>query len=373
MKNKKYFPDVLTDLLEQTNMTQLELAHKIGVHRTTISSYCRGVSYPNPKICKLIAEIFHIGVNDLGEKKPKNASQLTHNLKRLLSIHGISQSMLAKYLNVSNITVSRYISGKSCPSDTVFRKLFIKFGFTKEELCEKDVNVLIDKHPDAIGLVEIEKAREQETDHESCDFNEDVVPSNPLCQPDQHPGVSITFVDPAGIEFEPVRDTEENLRQLQIFKNRVRGQRSQETCTKCMFENVVDIVVNGNYSYPADTIQKWARRSICQMTDPWSMNYNPERAAAISDMLFRFFINKRKPLKPDNRYFVREKNGEIFLKRDRGDIDTLHEYAFTHEDEDGNTHATRITMTEAEKEKMTNILRELNVQFVVRDLVDILR
>ena len=243
----------------------------------------------------------------------------------------------------------------------------------KEELCEKDVNVLIDKHPDAIGLVEIEKAREQETDHESCDFNEDVVPSNPLCQPDQHPGVSITFVDPAGIEFEPVRDTEENLRQLQIYKNRVRGQRSQETCTKCIFENVVDIVVNGNYSYPADTIQKWARRSICQMTDPWSMNYNPERAAAISDMLFRFFINKRKPLKPDNRYFVREKNGEIFLKRDRGDIDTLHEYAFTHEDEDGNTHATRITMTEAEKEKMTNILRELNVQFVVRDLVDILR
>lgn len=145
-----------------------------------------------------------------------------------------------------------------------------------------------------------------------------------------------------------------------------------QTCTKCMFENVVDVVINSDFSYPADTIQKWAKRSICKMTDRDSIDYDPLRANQISDMLFRFFVNRKKPLREDARYFVREKNGALHLKIDHEEMDSLHQYTMSRSDENG-THVTRITMTENEKFKVESIFRELNIDCTIRDIVDILK
>ena len=71
-------------------------------------------------------------------------------------------------------------------------------------------------------------------------------------------------------------------------------------------------------------------------------------------------------------YFVREKNGELFLKRDRGDMSTQHESVITHSDETGR-YVTRKIMTESERRKLEDILNDLNISYKLRDVADILK
>ena len=59
------FKDNLVELRKIHEMSQEELADKIGVSRQTLSKYETGESLPDIEKCKLIADVFSVSIDDL--------------------------------------------------------------------------------------------------------------------------------------------------------------------------------------------------------------------------------------------------------------------------------------------------------------------
>ena len=59
------FADNLTTLRKINNMSQEDLAEKIGVSRQTLSKYETGESLPDIEKCRMIADEFSVSVDDL--------------------------------------------------------------------------------------------------------------------------------------------------------------------------------------------------------------------------------------------------------------------------------------------------------------------
>ena len=59
------FKDNLLELRKLNNMSQEELADKIGVSRQTLSKYETGESVPDIEKCKVIADVFGRSIDDL--------------------------------------------------------------------------------------------------------------------------------------------------------------------------------------------------------------------------------------------------------------------------------------------------------------------
>lgn len=59
------FAENLTELRKLHNLSQEELAEKIGVSRQTLSKYETGESLPDIEKCMLLAEAFGVSVDDL--------------------------------------------------------------------------------------------------------------------------------------------------------------------------------------------------------------------------------------------------------------------------------------------------------------------
>ena len=65
------FKDNLVELRKIHEMSQEELADKIGVSRQTLSKYETGESLPDIEKCKLIANAFGVSIDDLLNYEPK--------------------------------------------------------------------------------------------------------------------------------------------------------------------------------------------------------------------------------------------------------------------------------------------------------------
>ena len=59
------FSDNLTELRKLHNMSQEELAEKIGVSRQTLSKYETGESLPDIEKCRMLADVFGVSIDDL--------------------------------------------------------------------------------------------------------------------------------------------------------------------------------------------------------------------------------------------------------------------------------------------------------------------
>ncbi|MDO5382941.1 MAG: helix-turn-helix domain-containing protein [Eubacteriales bacterium] len=59
------FADNLIELRKYHNMSQEELAEKIGVSRQTLSKYETGDSLPDIEKCKALADVFGVSLDDL--------------------------------------------------------------------------------------------------------------------------------------------------------------------------------------------------------------------------------------------------------------------------------------------------------------------
>ena len=59
------FSENLTELRKLHNMSQEDLAEKIGVSRQTLSKYETGESLPDIEKCRLLAEVFGVSIDDL--------------------------------------------------------------------------------------------------------------------------------------------------------------------------------------------------------------------------------------------------------------------------------------------------------------------
>ena len=59
------FKDNLVELRKSHELSQEELADKIGVSRQTLSKYETGESLPDIEKCKLLADVFGVSIDDL--------------------------------------------------------------------------------------------------------------------------------------------------------------------------------------------------------------------------------------------------------------------------------------------------------------------
>lgn len=58
----------IKELREKTGMTQTQLAEKLGVSKSVISAYEKGIRNPSHKVLQLIAEIFGASILSFYEK-----------------------------------------------------------------------------------------------------------------------------------------------------------------------------------------------------------------------------------------------------------------------------------------------------------------
>ncbi len=70
------FADNLTTLRKMSNMSQEELAEKIGVSRQTLSKYETGESLPDIEKCRVIADTFSVSIDDLISYDPNKSENM---------------------------------------------------------------------------------------------------------------------------------------------------------------------------------------------------------------------------------------------------------------------------------------------------------
>ena len=64
-KKRNMFKDNLISLRKMNNLSQEELADKIGVTRQTLSKYETGESLPDIDKCRALADVFEVSLDDL--------------------------------------------------------------------------------------------------------------------------------------------------------------------------------------------------------------------------------------------------------------------------------------------------------------------
>ena len=72
------FRDNLIELRKMANLSQEELAEKIGVSRQTLSKYETGESLPDIEKCMAIADVFGVTMDDLVHYTKEDKSPCLH-------------------------------------------------------------------------------------------------------------------------------------------------------------------------------------------------------------------------------------------------------------------------------------------------------
>lgn len=70
------FKDNLISLRKNLNLSQDELAEKIGVSRQTLSKYETGESLPDIEKCRLLADVFGVSMDDLTNYDKEDTNNL---------------------------------------------------------------------------------------------------------------------------------------------------------------------------------------------------------------------------------------------------------------------------------------------------------
>lgn len=157
MFNTKKFGGYLSKLRKNADMTQSELAEKLNLTRQAISKYETGDSFPDISVLVLIADVFHVSIDDLiksGEPTRGEASILNSVatgednivLDNISDFKGIAPLLKPSVLNVlseglkqQGIDITSIVSLAEYLSDETVVDLLGKATFETldEELLEK--------------------------------------------------------------------------------------------------------------------------------------------------------------------------------------------------------------------------------------------
>lgn len=81
------FPDMLSYLRKREKLTQDELARALGIARSTLASYERGLREPNFETLEAIADFFNVNMSTLlGEEETKKQPALSEKRQAALEI-----------------------------------------------------------------------------------------------------------------------------------------------------------------------------------------------------------------------------------------------------------------------------------------------
>ena len=118
---KKVFSDNLRYHLEIRNITQVELAHRLGVGTTSVYNWTSGLKTPRMDKIDKICSILRVSRNDLLTETTDNSldrdiqSRFADNLNELLRLNNKTQLELANFIGVSNTAVNKWAKGCNTP------------------------------------------------------------------------------------------------------------------------------------------------------------------------------------------------------------------------------------------------------------------
>lgn len=118
---KKVFSDNLRYHLEIRNITQVELAHRLGVGTTSVYNWTSGLKTPRMDKIDKICSILRVSRNDLLTETTDNSSdrdiqsRFADNLNELLRLNNKTQFELANFIGVSNTAVNKWAKGCNTP------------------------------------------------------------------------------------------------------------------------------------------------------------------------------------------------------------------------------------------------------------------
>jgi transcriptional regulator with XRE-family HTH domain len=124
------FYNKLQILRKQANLTQDELALKIGVSRQAISKWESGGAYPDLNNIQTLCAFFSVSADTLMNPKYEeltaevscfefNGNELGSNIKRIRSARGITQEAFAEKMKVSRQSVSKWENGSVVPKTEI--------------------------------------------------------------------------------------------------------------------------------------------------------------------------------------------------------------------------------------------------------------
>lgn len=118
---KKVFSDNLRYHLKIRNITQVELAHRLGVGTTSVYNWTSGLKTPRMDKIDKICSILRVSRNDLLTETTDNSSdrdiqsRFADNLNELLRLNNKTQLELANFIGVSNTAVNKWAKGCNTP------------------------------------------------------------------------------------------------------------------------------------------------------------------------------------------------------------------------------------------------------------------
>ena len=120
----------------ERNLTQMELANRIGLSRSSVNSIINGKWKPKRQVLKKIAQELEIPILELVEEPKETSKFLGHNIRVLCRRNRMNYCELAKKAGISTVTISHIVNGKnSCnPSKITIRRLAKALNSTVEVL-----------------------------------------------------------------------------------------------------------------------------------------------------------------------------------------------------------------------------------------------
>ena len=111
------FQERLQELLEENNLSRLQLAKSLNISSTTINGYFNNGYYPNIEIAIKMANYFNcsldflFGLSDINDFSNRNKKTFFENLKSLIKSSGISIAQTMKNLKMSEYSYYRWRDG----------------------------------------------------------------------------------------------------------------------------------------------------------------------------------------------------------------------------------------------------------------------
>ncbi len=111
------FQERLQELLEENNLSRLQLAKSLNISSTTINGYFNNGYYPNIEIAIKMANYFNcsldflFGLSDINDFSNRNNKTFFENLKSLIKSSGISIAQTMKNLKMSEYSYYRWCDG----------------------------------------------------------------------------------------------------------------------------------------------------------------------------------------------------------------------------------------------------------------------
>lgn len=138
------FSSNLNYLLKRDNMTQAELAKKLGVGTTSVYNWCSGLKTPRMDKIDKMCEIFSITRSYLIAfdyenevlKMVENQEVMARNIRHFMTINNVTAADICKALNIKPNTFSYWVNAKCYPRIDKIEMMANYFGVSKAALIE---------------------------------------------------------------------------------------------------------------------------------------------------------------------------------------------------------------------------------------------